>query len=206
VKPKDLLEETWLKLRRNLEWFKSCSLDQTGSLSWPENNNKRNITTGHCGLPDRTRRWRGLQPGELGSLTGRWAYLTGHHCGRVQSSTERIQRGKSVTECVQSVQIRLWGTSYKTQKFELEIAVSHWPDASGHNDRRVRSIRKMLSWHITVGFMWGVYKYFSHSSIWGLLLICSAEKHLSSARECKSLVRRLWFENLRLRTSLVHRE
>jgi hypothetical protein len=39
------------------------------------------------------------------------------------------------------------------------------------------------------------YKYIPYSSIWGLLLICSAEKHLSCARECKSLVRRLWFEN-----------
>jgi hypothetical protein len=38
------------------------------------------------------------------------------------------------------------------------------------------------------------------------LLICLAEKHLSCARECMSLVRRLWFENPRLRTSLVHRE
>jgi hypothetical protein len=37
-----------------------------------------------------------------------------------------------------------------------------------------------------VGFDYGVYKYIPSTSFRGLLLICSAEKHLSSARECKS--------------------
>jgi hypothetical protein len=60
------------------------------------------------------------------------------------------------------------------------------PDASGHVDRRVRSVRKILSWHITVRIDCGVYKYIPSTSYWGLFLICSAEKHFSSARKCKS--------------------
>jgi hypothetical protein len=50
---------------------------------------------------------------------------------------------------------------------------------------RVQSVRKMLSWHLTVGIDCGEYKYIPYPSIWGLLLICSAEKHLSYAMKCK---------------------
>jgi hypothetical protein len=54
-------------------------------------------------------------------------------------------------------------------------------------------------------FEWG-YLYFSYSSNFPFLPICSAEKILWIARESKSLVGWLRFENPRLRTSLVHRE
>jgi hypothetical protein len=37
-----------------------------------------------------------------------------------------------------------------------------------------------------VGFICGVYKYIPSTAFRDLLLIYSAEKHLSSARECKS--------------------
>jgi hypothetical protein len=37
-----------------------------------------------------------------------------------------------------------------------------------------------------VGFDCGVYKYIPSTSFRGLLLIYSVEKHLTSARECKS--------------------
>jgi hypothetical protein len=57
---------------------------------------------------------------------------------------------------------------------------------SGHFDRRVRSPRVLLSWQVTVRFDCGVYKYILTISFRGLLLICSAEKHHWSARECKS--------------------
>jgi hypothetical protein len=77
---------------------------------------------------------------------------------------------------------------------------------SGQKDQRVQSPRYLLSWPSTVMFCMRGYKYLSHSSMGALLLIYSAEKHLWSARECKSLLRWLRFENLRLRTSLVHRE
>jgi hypothetical protein len=69
--------------------------------------------------------------------------------------------------------------------------------ASGHSalsfsfltvtfDRRVRSVRILLSWQVTFELDCGVYKYIPFTSFRGLLLICSAEKHLSSARKCMS--------------------
>jgi hypothetical protein len=54
----------------------------------------------------------------------------------------------------------------------------HLTGASGHVDRRVRSVRILLFRQITVGFVWGVYKYIPSTSFRGLFLICSAEKHL----------------------------
>jgi hypothetical protein len=65
--------------------------------------------------------------------------------------------------------------------------------------RSVRSPRNLLSWPSTVMFWMRGHKYLSHLSMGGLLLICSAEKHLWSVRECKSLVGWLRFDNARLR-------
>jgi hypothetical protein len=69
---------------------------------------------------------------------------------------------------------------------DFQIDRCHRPDASGHIDRRVRSVRKMLSWHLTVGIDCGEYKYIPYPSFLGLFLIYLAEKHLLYARECKS--------------------
>jgi hypothetical protein len=70
------------------------------------------------------------------------------------------------------------------------LAFGFWPlhstGASGHVDQRVRLVWVLLIRQITVGFVCGVYKYIPSTSFRGLLLICSAEKHLWSVRECKS--------------------
>jgi hypothetical protein len=71
--------------------------------------------------------------------------------------------------------------------FSFQFDRCHRPDASCHVDRRVRSVRKMLSWHITVGIDYGEYKYIPYTSICGLLLICSAEKHLFNCKEVQEL-------------------
>jgi hypothetical protein len=49
--------------------------------------------------------------------------------------------------------------------FVFQFDCCHRPDASGHVDRRVRSVRKMLSWHITVGIDCEEYKYIPYPSI-----------------------------------------
>jgi hypothetical protein len=60
--------------------------------------------------------------------------------------------------------------------------------ASDGSHLHVRCTRFVADWTIMIEFGMGVYKYISYSSILALLPICSAEKHIRCARECKSLL------------------
>jgi hypothetical protein len=101
---------------------------------------------------------------------------------KVQKGSKRVlsDRTRSVTPDRTCLRVR------SLSALVFQINRCHRPDASSHIDRRVRSVRKMLSWHLTVEIDYGEYKYIPNPSIWGLLLVCSAEKHLLYARKCKS--------------------
>jgi hypothetical protein len=109
---------------------------------------------------------------------------------RSDASTVRpvhFQRGTSLTRRVRSSPIGLVHTSGQSTErflhdqarpvtpdrthcasghsapFGFQFDRCHRPDASGHIDRRVQSVRKTLSWHITVGIDCGEYKYISYT-------------------------------------------
>jgi hypothetical protein len=84
---------------------------------------------------------------------------------------------------------RVWSSQTDASGHSV-LTFGFWPlystGVSGHVDQRVWSVRVLLIRQITVGFIWEVYKYIPSTSFRDLLLICSAKKHLWSARECKS--------------------
>jgi hypothetical protein len=133
---------------------RSFYLDRTRPVS-AVNCSECNLTTGRCSSPDRTCRWRALQSGELGFATGCEVCLTGRHYGRVRSKyrnvPERVLSDR--TRPVTPDRTRLRVRSLSALDFQIDRC--HRPDASGHIDRRVRSVRNMLSWHLTVGIDYG---------------------------------------------------
>jgi hypothetical protein len=102
--------------------------------------------------------------------------------------------------------VKFWSEETASSDKFAHCARVELTGASSQKDRRVLSPWYLLSWPPTIMFCMRGYKYLSHSSMGGLLLICSAEKHLWSTRDYKSLVGWLRFDNPKLRTSLVHRE
>jgi hypothetical protein len=135
--------------------------------------------------------------GKMTRRTGLW----------VRSTPESVQRRSLLTWRVSWIGIGLYMESGHSNghisKLASEVLTGR---VRSHIDWCIWSPRKLLSWNVAIKFWIEVYKHFSYSSNLALLLIFSAEKHLWSARECKSLVGWLRFENPRLRTSLVHRE
>jgi hypothetical protein len=111
-----------------------------------------------------------------------WPDAFGHLWSDAVKRQVKVQLGSCMIGRVRSSLTGTSGHSALTFGFRLLHSIG----ASGHIDQRVRSVRVLLIWQVTVGFVWGVYKYIPSTSFRGPLLICSAEKHLWSARECKS--------------------
>jgi hypothetical protein len=75
-------------------------------------------------------------------------------------STERFLRDRTCPITPNRTRLRVRSLSV----FSFQFDRCHRPDASGHVDQHVRSVRKMLSWHITVGIDCGEYKYILYTS------------------------------------------
>jgi hypothetical protein len=130
-----------------------------------------------------------------------WSDVASVHPVSREDGTESFQRWFRATKRVQSPLIGHVCASGHSARLKLKSTVV----VRSHRPVRSVSTKNVELAHNGWDWVRG-YKYIPYSSIWALLLICSAKKHLSCARKCKSLVRRLWFQNPRLRTSLVHRK
>jgi hypothetical protein len=76
-------------------------------------------------------------------------------------STERVLRDWMRPVMPDRTHLRVRSLSV----FGFQFDRCHRPDTSGHVDRCIWSVRKMLSWHITVGIDCGEYKYIPYTSI-----------------------------------------
>ena len=122
----------------------------------------------------------------------------------IAASYERIERSRK-QNIAMDASYGWQQTRARVQCFSTIVSVAYFnaPDMSVDTLYNVQCTHRLVLLPPTASFLCGEYKYMPNLSIELLLPICSAKETHWRARESKSLVRLLRFENPRLRTSLV---